>query len=128
MPTKILIVDDDPVVRHIIAAVLKSAGHTFDQVTSGRACVQLLATQAAAGELPTLIFLDLQLGDMNGAEVLEEIRRITGTTHVPTILLSANSEEESRALFPGIKPDGYLEKPFPPTRVLELIAEILKPA
>lgn len=124
MGVNILIVDDDPVVRHILGSVLKAAGHIVEQALSGAACIELLSNRTG-DDFPALIFLDLQLGDMTGADVLAEIRRITAPNDVPVIMLSANSEAETQALFPELKADGYLEKPFPPQRVLEVLQAVV---
>jgi DNA-binding response OmpR family regulator len=126
MSGNVLIVDDDPVVRHILGSVLKSAGYQAIHCVSGEQCLSLLREQLSTGTLPLLIFLDLQLGDMTGAQVIREIRRITEPEHLPVVLLSANTKDETLQMFPDLKADNYLEKPFPPQRVLELLEEVMR--
>ena len=69
---QILIADDDPVVRHLLSSVLSAAGHTVETAESGSRCIEMLREKAASNTLPDLLFLDLQLADMAGAEVLEK--------------------------------------------------------
>lgn len=111
----VLIADDDPVVRQILQAILTD--HTVQVAVSGAECLTILRAQHQAGVRTDVVFLDLQLQDMHGTEVLREIRRefAAPTPAVPTpavIVLSGNSEAEVRELDPEFSPELFLEKPF----------------
>lgn len=122
MAVSILIADDDPVIHHIVGSVLGAAGHDVELTKSGGEFLAVLRARAAAGRTPALIFLDLQLLDMTAAEILPEIRTAVGS--VPVVIVSANSEDETRSLFPGLDFQGYLEKPFTPATLLETIERL----
>jgi putative two-component system response regulator len=107
---KILISDDDPVVRSILSAILQSQGFETDAVESGTECIQYI--QDHADSLPSVIFLDLLLDDMTGVEVMQEIRKTISEETLPIVILSANSEEEMLEECGGVKAQYFLQKPF----------------
>ncbi len=121
MAYTILLADDDPVVAHIVASMLQGAGHRVVRAASGERCLELIRDGVASGSLPDLVLLDVQLLDMTGHAVLNEIRVITGTQRLPTVMISSNSEAETAKAFPNLDADGYLEKPFTPQRVQEIV-------
>lgn len=116
MSTTILIADDDPVVRHILGAVLEGAGYCVVAVETGGACLEALRT----GELPGVLFLDIQLPDTTGSEVLRRIRLEPRTAALPVIVVSANP----RAEVEGEGFSNYLEKPFTPDTVHALLSSL----
>lgn len=125
MKKELLIADDDPVVRHLLSAMLTGAGYAVKTVGSGQECMQLISSLSITGELPQLIFLDLQLADVSGAEVLLQIRAAT-PHRIPVVLISAQSESEARSSAPGIDADAFLEKPFSPEKAIKLVSALLK--
>jgi len=120
MAFDIIIADDDPVVRHILGSVLKASGHSVEAVSSGAALIELLGKRSEPADL---VFLDLQLGDMTGAEVEPEIRK-AGPEKTRVVVLTANSESETKQLFPGLQADEFLEKPFTPALIAELLGRL----
>ncbi len=126
MSKELLIVDDDPVVRHLLGAMLQSSGHNVASCESGAEAIAKLDELEASGTLPALVFLDLQLNDMPGTEVLARIRNVAQGHHVPTVMLSANQKEEILRDHPAAESaDGFLEKPFPPEKLQAILAELL---
>jgi two-component system response regulator AtoC len=120
MAFDIIIADDDPVVRHILGSVLKAGGHRVEAFASGTALLEGLAKRQ---EIADLVFLDLQLGDMTGA-VLEPRIREVGAGKTRIVVLTANSESETKQLFPTLTPDEFLEKPFTPQVISELLIRL----
>lgn len=139
MKTQIFIIDDDPVVRHLLGSILKAGGHEVEVAENGTNAIARLKERAAGGTLPRLIFLDLQLPDCTGAQLLRQIRAIvaehdaaaggTDVSRVAVAMLTANSEAETKRLFPELstdnRPDFFLEKPFPPQKANEIVANLL---
>ena len=122
---EILIADDDPVVRHLLGSILKANGHTVELKESGEAAIAYLREKVAAGALPNVVLLDLQLLDMSGSEVLTTVRSFEGAEDLPILILSANKETEVLQLHPELAAaNGFLEKPFPPDVVLSAIAAV----
>jgi CheY-like chemotaxis protein len=120
----ILIADDDPVVRHILSAILGQTDSSIESVESGQGCLDFVAERAEKNEMPQVIFLDIQLQDMPGTEVLKKLRGAWGASAPKVIALSGNTREEVEAIDPEFSPDYFLEKPFEPARVLETLTEI----
>jgi len=104
MPSRILVVDDEPSILATMSPLLRSRGYDVVTAMSGRA-----ALESAERDKPDLIVLDLGLPDMDGAEVCRSIREHSST---PIIILSARGAEgdKVRALDAGA--DDYVTKPF----------------
>ncbi|MCC6953657.1 MAG: response regulator [Deltaproteobacteria bacterium] len=114
----ILVADDDPVVRHILGAILRGSSHTVDLAENGAGALQALKTDTPYDA----IFLDMMLGDMTGAEVLKSIRDSGVTSKV--IMLSAHQRDEAAKLNADLPPDYFLEKPFVASDVAEALMNI----
>jgi DNA-binding response OmpR family regulator len=110
---RILIIDDDAVVRQVARAALERDGYIVHCAGDGAEGLALTASRA-----PALIVLDLGLPDVAGESVLQEVRR---RSEVPIIVLSAKGRLEERVKGLGLGADDYLPKPFSP---LELVARV----
>ncbi len=108
----LLIADDEAPIRHLLGIILESGYKTIESVT-GKETLAM-----AANHLPDLIILDLSFPDMDGLEVLKELRKWYSK---PILILSVRNSEEDivRALDSGA--NDYLTKPF---RTGELLARI----
>ena len=111
MNERILIIDDDAVVRQDARAALERDGYIVHRAGDGAEGLAITASRT-----PALIILDLGLPDVAGENVLQEVRRRSG---VPIIVLSAKGRLEERVKGLGLGADDYLPKPFSP---LELVA------
>jgi DNA-binding response OmpR family regulator len=110
---RILIIDDDPVVRQVARASLERDGYVVHCAGEGAEGLSLSTARA-----PALIVLDLGLPDVPGETVLQEVRR---RSEVPIIVLSAKGRMEERVKGLGLGADDYLPKPF---SSLELVARV----
>lgn len=109
----ILVVEDDAPVRNLIVTTLKTHDYRYLTAPSGTDALLL-----ASSHNPDVVFLDLGLPDMDGIEVIRQIR---GWSNMPIIVISARSEDQDKieALDEGA--DDYLTKPF---SVEELLARL----
>jgi two-component system KDP operon response regulator KdpE len=112
-PARILVVDDEPQIRRFLEISLRSQGYAVEEAATGREGLERLATRGAE-----LVVLDLGLPDMEGHDVLRELR---GWSRVPVIVLSvrASEAEKVRALDGGA--NDYVTKPF---GIQELMARV----
>src|ERR687883_1157464 len=110
---RILIIDDDAVVRDVARAALERNGYIVHAASAGTDGIALSASRS-----PALIVLDLGLPDVPGEAVLQEVRR---RSEVPILVLSARGRMEERVRGLGLGADDYLPKPFSP---LELVARV----
>ena len=108
-PGHILIVDDDPLNRRLLAKNLDSDGHRTMDVDNGFAALTAIGT----GQ-PDLVLLDIQMPGLDGIEVLERIKTDPAMRHIPVIMISGIEDNESvvRCLEAGA--DDFLPKPFDP--------------
>jgi CheY-like chemotaxis protein len=87
LSAQILVVEDDEAIRDIIQYILESAGFTVSCARHGKEALQLLET---AGNLPSLILLDLMMPIMNGWEFLRAREEEPSIAGIPVIVLSAS--------------------------------------
>lgn len=112
---KILVVEDNPLTRKMLRITLESDGYTVIEAADGRAAIT-----AAEREIPALVLQDLILPDMNGFELVRQLRAL-GATSTPIIALSGflNRVEDARRAETGFT--ALLVKPIEPSRLLEVI-------
>jgi DNA-binding response OmpR family regulator len=118
---KILIVDDDPVIRVLIQEYLSNQGYDVRVVCDGGECLNEIPTFS-----PDLVVLDLIMPDMSGVEVLKNIRSNPSTQKLPVLMLSANTDTEAVADSHHVNANRYLQKPFNLREVLDAV-EALSP-
>jgi two-component system KDP operon response regulator KdpE len=112
-PPRVLVIDDESQIRKFLEISLRSQGYAVAESATGRDGLESLATRGA-----DLVVLDLGLPDMDGQEVLRELRE---WSRVPVIVLSvrASEQEKVRALDGGA--NDYVTKPF---GIQELMARV----
>ena len=116
---KVLIVDDDRDTSELVRQALNGMGFQVRTALSGRRAMQLVRE-----EKPDLILLDLKLpGDMDGYQVLTQLKRSMGTASIPVIVItgSLTDEEIKQKKVLALGADRFLTKPF---EIDDLIAEI----
>ena len=113
MKKLILLVDDEPELRRMVASLLTGAGY---EVAEAADCAQARAAMAA--QRPDAVLLDVMLPDGDGFSLLPELRRFGD---VPVLYLSARDEDAARLQGLGLGADDYITKPFTP---LELLARV----
>lgn len=110
---RVLVVDDEPVVRALVAASLAGECEVDAAVDGSQAL-------ASVEELhPDLILLDVGLPGMSGAEVLRRLRASDQTSSIPVLMLTGLEPPEES------KPDGVLLKPFTPASLKASISDWL---
>ncbi len=117
MPT-VMVVDDDPGIQQAVTAILEDEGYQVTVARNGAEAVEMLEQ-----ERPALVLLDLMLPRMSGQEVMRELERRGIRRDMPIIVLTADARAHQKAA--DIGADGFLEKPFSLTGLLNLVAEKL---
>jgi two-component system phosphate regulon response regulator PhoB len=109
---RILVVEDEDLIRETVSLALQEEGYDVYTVADGRAALDLFtATDGTkAKPLPDLIILDLMLPLVNGLDLCRFIRRQQST--IPILILSAKSTETDRVVGLEVGADDYLTKPF----------------
>ena len=108
-PSRILIVDDTEAIRELLARRLGREGHHVVEVANGRAALDRVAL-----EIFDLILLDMMMPDLNGYEVLTQLKADVRFRHIPVIVISALDEIDSVVRCIEAGAEDYLSKPFDP--------------
>ena len=109
----ILIVEDDNHIKNLISTTLKVNKYSYLLATSGNEAIML-----AVSHKPDIILLDLGLPDMDGVEIIKNVRE---WSNIPIIVISARSEDKDKIDALDLGADDYITKPF---SVEELLARI----
>ena len=123
MPTRILIVEDDPDIAELVSRYLDKAGFITERAASGRE-----ALQAIAAKPPELLVLDLMLPHVDGLEICRLVRANEVTAAIPIIMLTARAEESERIVGLELGADDYLAKPFSPNELVARVRALLRRA
>jgi len=117
----ILVVDDEPSVRSVLAKALSVEGLVVSQASNGQEALSMLATRET---FPDLVILDLTMPGLSGLETLERIRE--QAPDLPVLLSSGYPEEALRVLSEENSPrNGFIQKPYRKARLLEEIEKLL---
>ncbi|MEZ5094002.1 response regulator [Nocardioides sp.] len=117
--TTVLVVDDDPTVREVVATYLRRDGLDVLEAADGPA-----ALAADADAEPDLVVLDLMLPGLDGLEVFRRLRARRGG--VPVVMLTARGDEADRVLGLEVGADDYVAKPFSPRELVLRIQALLR--
>jgi two-component system, OmpR family, KDP operon response regulator KdpE len=113
-PLRILVVDDEPAILRFLYASLESQGYIVSTAVNARTALDMVRKKAA-----DLVVLDLGLPDMDGLDVVRQIR--DGGETVPIIILSSRDNESAKVAALDLGADDYVTKPF---GIDELLARI----
>ena len=117
---KILVVDDEVYILHILEFSLGAEGFEVITANSGE-----LAIEKAKEQNPDLIVLDIMMPVLDGYETCRRIKRDSVTKHIPVVLLTAKGREVDKRLGFEVGAVDYVVKPFSPSRLIERITEII---
>ena len=133
MPKKILIVDDDPDVILFLSTVVKDHGYIAVDASNGQE-----GLERAKSDHPDLILLDLMMPQKSGIALLSDLKKDDALKEIPVIMVTGVSSEtgiDLEAFFNkgatgdpvrnALKPEGYIEKPVDPQKLLKMIKEVL---
>ena len=123
----VLVIDDDADNITFVEAILKREGFAVISARDG-----LEGLNRAIAELPDLIVLDVQMPKLNGFEVFNRLRAAETTKRIPIVMLTGIREKIGRGYsgkdmktFFGEEPNGYLEKPISPEKLLKMVKDNL---
>ena len=121
MPANILIVEDEPAIRELVAVNLRHAGHAVEQVHDASA-----ARRQIDAALPDLVILDWMLPGTSGVDFAKQLRADPRTRDLLIILLTARASEGDKLQGFDVGADDYLTKPFSPRELLARIQALLR--
>ncbi len=120
MNETILLVEDSPLNRRLIEAILKPRGYRLLVAEDGQKGIDI-----AVAERPNLILMDVQLPEVSGYDATRILKAREETRHIPIVALTAHamSDERDRAVAAGC--DGYIVKPIDTRAFPDQIREYL---
>jgi len=121
MKAKILVVDDEPDVLHLVQYNLNAADYDVVTASDGEQALKKVRTAP-----PDLIILDLMLPEIDGLEVCKLLRRDQTTASIPIIMLTAKAAEMDRVLGLELGADDYVTKPFSPRELVLRVKRLLR--
>lgn len=119
MPS-VLIVDDDPFIRKLIAITLEDvAGFELAEAGDGAE-----ALAAASRGSPEMVFLDIDMPELDGLEVCRRLRAAPETASATIVILTAAAGDAAEREAEGAGADLFLTKPFSPLELLRLVHDL----
>ena len=118
---KIVIAEDEPDIRELIAFTLRFAGHEVITGANG-----LEGFELAKQHKPDLVMLDVRMPKMTGYEACQSIKAAPEIAHIPVIFLSAKGQESEIEQGLAVGAEQYLLKPFAPDQLTQQVSEVLK--
>ncbi|MEW6178580.1 MAG: response regulator transcription factor [Chloroflexota bacterium] len=118
MGTRILVVDDEQLYRHLLRVNLETEGYEVIAARDGEEAIELVTSHQ-----PDLIILDVAMPRLDGFSTCERIRQFSD---VPIIMLTARGEEQDRVKGLNVGADDYVTKPFSATELVARVRAVLR--
>jgi DNA-binding response OmpR family regulator len=115
---RLLVVEDDAEMRQLLGQLLAADGYDVQTVGDSSGAIQAMARQE-----PDLVLLDIMLGEEDGREVLQELRRMSD---VPVVFLTARNHEIDKIAGLKMGADDYVVKPFSPGELSARVESVLR--
>ncbi len=116
---RVLVVDDDEVIRQLIAVNLQLEGFEVATAVDGQDCLDKVVEVA-----PDVITLDVMMPRLDGWETAVQLRKSPETAHIKIVLITARAQEEDIARGAHVGADAYLTKPFDPGEMIRVVREL----
>lgn len=118
MSKNVVVVDDDPMIRFLVAEFLKAHGYEVTALESGKDCIEHLGHSSA-----DLIIVDLQMPEMTGVDVVRAMRDSPALNSIPVMMLTANIQDGQSDI--NALATCYIEKPFDMNDFLKSVRGLL---
>ncbi|MFB4278969.1 MULTISPECIES: response regulator transcription factor [unclassified Nonomuraea] len=116
---KVLVVDDDEVIRQLIAVNLNLEGFEVVTATDGQDCLDRVLDV-----MPDVITLDVMMPFLDGWTTAQRLRTEEATSHIKVVLITARAQDDDKMRGRGIGVDAYLTKPFDPAELIQVVRDL----
>jgi DNA-binding response OmpR family regulator len=117
---RVLVVDDDEVIRQLIAVNLQLEGFDVSTAVDGQDCLDKVADID-----PDVVTLDVMMPRLDGWETAVQLRRSPDTAHIKVLLITARAQEDDKIRGSNVGADAYLTKPFDPNEMIRVVRELI---
>lgn len=118
---KVLIVDDMASMRKMVSFTLKSVGHEVTAAADGDEALEIARSNSF-----DLVITDVNMPNMSGLALTEELRKLPAFRFTPILLLTTESSQEKKMEGKAAGATGWLVKPFDPDKLLMTIKRVLR--
>ncbi|CAH2601422.1 Response regulator [Rhodovastum atsumiense] len=116
----VLLVDDSPTLLMSMASVLERSGYGVTKAASGEEGLTQMRTKPFA-----LVITDYNMPGINGVEMIREARRLPNARFTPMLLLTTESEQKKRDDAKAAGATGWLVKPVPADKLLQVLKQVI---
>ena len=116
---RVLVVDDDEVIRQLIAVNLELEGFEVFTAVDGQDCLEKVNDVQ-----PDVITLDIMMPRLDGWVTTTQLRRNPDTSAIKVVLITARAQDEDRNRGEQVGADAYLTKPFDPAEMIRVVREL----
>lgn len=117
---KIMTVDDSATVRQMLSFTLQDAGYEVIEASDGVDALEKLKSESVQ-----MLITDLNMPQMDGIELIREVRKNPGNRFVPIIMLTTESHEQKKQAGKSAGASGWIVKPFKPEQLLRVVKMVL---
>ncbi|MBZ2188777.1 phosphate regulon transcriptional regulator PhoB [Alcanivorax sp. JB21] len=118
---RILIVDDEPAIREMVAVALEMADFEVLEADNAQSAHEIIVD-----ERPELVLMDWMLPTVSGIELARRLKRDESTNEIPIIMLTAKGEEDNKIQGLDVGADDYITKPFSTRELISRIKAVLR--
>ncbi|MFC6087048.1 response regulator transcription factor [Sphaerisporangium aureirubrum] len=116
---RVLVVDDDEVIRQLIAVNLTLEGFHVETASDGQDCLERVGVVR-----PDVITLDVMMPRLDGWMTATKLRAGESTRHIKIMMITARAQEDDKKRGLGIGVDAYLTKPFDPAELIQVVRDL----
>lgn len=120
MGKTVLVVDDSPTMRQMVAFTLTNAGYKVVEAGNGKEALVKLT-----GSKPDLVVTDLNMPEMDGITLIKELRKMPAFKFTPILMLTTESTDDKKKAGQAAGATGWIVKPFNPEQMMAVIKKVL---
>ncbi len=120
MTKTIMTVDDSPSIRLMVSFTLRQAGHHVVEASDGRDALAKLAQQPVH-----LLITDLNMPNMDGIQLIRQVRSLPAYRFTPVLFLTTESQPEKKLAARAAGATGWIVKPFTPDQLVAVVNKVL---
>lgn len=121
MGKTVLVVDDSATMRQMVTYTLTTAGYQVVEAGNGKEAVNKLN----AGTKPNVVVTDLNMPEMDGITLIQEIRKMAAFKFTPILMLTTEAADDKKKAGQAAGATGWIVKPFNPEQMLKVIQKVL---